>query len=212
MRSVADEGPRAPGAADAPRATPGAASNPETWVDAHGDYLFGYALARVRDPVRATDLVQETFLAALKGGGFAGRSTERTWLTGILKHKIADHFRRAGRETPFTDLEFFREGEAALFEREGWSKGVWQADQAPGDWSAKAGEELDRAAFWQAFWECVGGLPPRIAEVFVRREIDEVECDELCRTLGVSPNNLWVMLHRARLALRRCLENNWVGK
>src|ERR1044072_3112295 len=83
-------------------------SDPERWVDEHGDYLFKYALARLRDPAKAEDAVQETFLAALKGGkSFQGRSAEKSWLVGILKNKICDHYRKASRETPFTDLEFY---------------------------------------------------------------------------------------------------------
>ena len=85
----------------------GRLSDPERWVEEHGDYLFKYALVRMRDAARAEDLVQETFLAALKGGKqFAGRSAEKTWLIGIMKNKIADYFRKASRETSFSDLTF----------------------------------------------------------------------------------------------------------
>jgi len=90
-----------------------ALSDPERWVDEHGDDLFKFALARLRDPVKAEDFVQEAFLAALRGGSnFSGRSSERTWLTGILKNKIFDHFRKVGRETSFTDMEFYQDEES----------------------------------------------------------------------------------------------------
>ena len=83
-------------------------SDPEQWVELHGDYLFRYALMRLRDASKAEDAVQETFLAALRGGrNFAGRSAEKSWLVGILKKKVSDHFRKASRETPFTDLDFY---------------------------------------------------------------------------------------------------------
>ncbi|HEX4349991.1 MAG TPA: sigma factor, partial [Verrucomicrobiae bacterium] len=103
MRSMQADNPFTPTGAK-----PGSAlSDPERWVDEHGDYLFRFALARLRDPQRAEDAVQETFLAALKGGqNFAGRSAEKSWLTGILKNKIYDYFRKASRETSFTDLQF----------------------------------------------------------------------------------------------------------
>src|SRR5436190_9437225 len=82
--------------------------DPERWVDEHGDCLYRYALLRVRKPEIAEDLVQETLLVAVRTHArFAGRSTERSWLCGILKNKICDHFRKLGRETTFTDLEFF---------------------------------------------------------------------------------------------------------
>src|SRR5439155_1792701 len=83
-------------------------SDPERWVELYGDYLFKYALIRLRDAGKAEDAVQETFLAALRGGkSFAGRAAERTWLVGILKNKICDHYRKASRETSFTDLDFY---------------------------------------------------------------------------------------------------------
>src|SRR5580698_885671 len=89
-----------------------ALSDAERWVDEHGDYLFNFAFMRLRDPARAEDAVQETFLAALKGGSsFAGRSAERGWLVGILKNKICDHFRKVDREISFTDLEFYSDEE-----------------------------------------------------------------------------------------------------
>src|SRR5687767_14568300 len=90
--------------------------DPERWVDEHGDYLFKFALARLRDAAKAEDMVQETFLAALKGAErFAGRSAERSWLAGILKHKILDHFRKASRESSFTDLDFYADEESDRF-------------------------------------------------------------------------------------------------
>lgn len=105
---------------------PSRLSDPERWVDEHGDYLFKYALVRLRDAAKAEDLVQDTFLAALKGGkNFAGRSAEKTWLVGILKNKIADHFRKAGREMSFSDLSFYDDEEKNNFVAEGLSKGSW---------------------------------------------------------------------------------------
>src|SRR5882672_7151320 len=98
-------------------------SDPEQWVELHGDYLFKYALARLRDPARAEDMVQETFLAALKGGkSFAGRSAEKSWLVGILKNKICDHYRKASRETSFTDMEFYSDEESDRFIPDGMFK------------------------------------------------------------------------------------------
>ncbi|MSU58371.1 MAG: hypothetical protein EXS35_09350 [Pedosphaera sp.] len=97
-----------------------ALSDPERWVDEHGDYLFKYALMRLRDPARAEDAVQETFLAALKGGkSFQGRSAEKSWLVGILKNKICDHYRKASRETSFTDLEFHADEDHERFVADG---------------------------------------------------------------------------------------------
>src|ERR1700679_4306137 len=101
-------------------------SHPEQWVELHGDYLFSYALMRLRDTTKAEDAVQETFLAALKGGkSFAGRSAEKSWLVGILKNKICDYFRKAGRETSFTDMEFYSDEESDRFVQDGLFKDSW---------------------------------------------------------------------------------------
>lgn len=182
-------------------------SDPERWVDEHGDYLFNYALMRLQDRTKAEDFVQETFLAALKGRkSFAGRSSEKSWLVGILKNKICDHYRRAARETSFSDLEFFADEEDR-----GFDHGHWLAEKAPREWP-EAGAALDNAAFWEAYRSCAGKLPRNVNAVFSMREIDGIESREICSMLNISESNLWVMLHRARMALRRCLETNWFGK
>lgn len=186
--------------------------DPERWVEEHGDYLFRYALARLRDPVKAEDAVQETFLAALKAGNFAGRSAEKSWLTGILKNKIFDHFRKAGRETTFTDLDFYADEESDRFAADGLGKGGWIHDLGPVEWPADPGASLDNEVFWKTFNECAGKLPPKVSAVFCLREMDGVEGRVICGLLNISESNLWVMLHRARMALRRCLETNWFGK
>jgi RNA polymerase sigma-70 factor (ECF subfamily) len=187
-------------------------SDPERWVEEHGDYLFKFALLRLRDESLAEDMVQETFLAALKGGkSFQGRSAEKSWLAGILKNKVYDHFRRAARETPFTDLQFYDNEEADRFVNEGLGQGGWIHERGPQEW-AKAGESLDDEQFWQAYHSCAEKLPPKVAAVFNLREVDGLESKEVCTILDISESNLWVMLHRARMALRRCLEKNWFVK
>ena len=187
-------------------------SDPIRWVDEHGDYLFKYALMRLRDPHAAEDAVQETFLAALKGGKkFAGRSAEKSWLVGILKNKIYDHFRKASREPPFTDLQFYDDEESDRFVAAGMGKGGWIHELAPQEWS-KAGESLDNELFWKTYRDCAGKLPKTVAAVFNLREVDGLESKEVCAVLNISEGNLWVMLHRARMALRRCLETNWFDK
>lgn len=191
-------------------AKPKGLSDPERWVEEHGDHLFKFALMRLRDSARAEDLVQETFLAALKGGHkFGGRSAERSWLIAILKNKICDHYRKASRETSFTDMEFYSDEEGERFIPDGLFEGGWIHELGPLEWSTDPGSGLDREAFWKTFHECASKLPRNIAAVFTLREVDGVESKEICRLLSISENNLWVMLHRARMALRRCLETNW---
>jgi RNA polymerase sigma-70 factor (ECF subfamily) len=113
-------------------ASPPRLSDPERWVEDYGDYLFKFALVRLRDPAKAEDMVQETFLAALKGGDkFAGRSAEKSWLVGILKNKVCDHFRKASRETSLTDMEFYRDEEGDKFIPDGLFKGGWIHELGP---------------------------------------------------------------------------------
>lgn len=181
-------------------------------MELHGDYLFSYAVMRLRDTGRAEDAVQETFLAALKGGkSFAGRSAEKSWLVGILKNKIFDYYRKASRETSFTDLEFYSDEENDRFVADGLLKDCWIHELGPQRWSSP-GASLDSEMFWQTFHDCSSKLPKKVAAVFNLREVDGIEGKEICAMLNISDSNLWVMLHRARMALRRCMELNWFGK
>jgi RNA polymerase sigma-70 factor, ECF subfamily len=188
--------------------TPPTTTNPDRWVDEHGDCLYRYALLRVRRPELAEDLVQETLLIAVRTReSFAGRSSERSWLVGILKNKVCDHFRKAGRETSFTDLEFFDDEHSDKFD----GQDFWIHERGPIEWQPEGRAALDRAEFWAALRECLGKLPQRVADVFMLREIEEVDSRHVCATLNISESNLWVMLHRARMALRQCLELNFFG-
>lgn len=183
-----------------------ASIDPERWVDGHGDCLYRYALLRVRNPEVAMDLVQETLLAALKAADrFGGQSSERSWLCGILKHKICDHYRKQGRETSFTDMEFFSDESSEKFVAAGW----WIHMAGPKEWRPEPDEVMHSAEFWATMRDCLGKLPDRIANVFMLREMEEVPSKEICETLAISESNLWVMLHRARMALRECLATNW---
>jgi RNA polymerase sigma-70 factor (ECF subfamily) len=181
-------------------------ADPERWVDEHGDCLYRYALTRVRKEEVAEDLVQDTLLAAVRTHEkFGGRSTERSWLVGILKNKICDHFRKLGRETTFTDLEFFSDEHSDKFD----GADYWIHERGPSEWKPEGEEAMKRAEFWQALHGALGRLPERIAQVFMMREMDGVPSKEVCETLNISEANLWVMLHRARMALRLDLETNF---
>ena len=179
--------------------------DPEAWVDQHGDCLYRYALMRVRHPEVAEDLVQETLLAAVRTHkNFRGTSSERSWLCGILKNKICDHFRKLAREVSYTDLEFLEDEMSHKFINQGWNH-----DLGPAEWKPEAEAALDRKEFWETFRSCLDKLPQRVADVFMLREMEEMETAQICETLRISQNNLWVMLRRARMALRECLELNW---
>ena len=147
-------------------------SDPERWVDEHGDYLFKYALSRLRDPLKAEDAVQETFLAALKGGkSFQGRSAEKSWLVGILKNKICDHYRKAGRETAFTDLEFYSDEECDRFVPDVMFKDGWIHELGPQEWDSP-GASRDSEGVCQASRDCSNKLPTNIAPATHLRDVD----------------------------------------
>jgi len=181
--------------------------DPSEWVDQHGDYLFRYAMLRLRDRSVAEDLVQETFLAALKSrGSFAGGSSEATWLVGILKHKIADHFRHQAREAPLEDNDLRDQPDSSPFDGSGhWTSG-------PTDWGGNPADLYREKKFLDQFTKCLAGLSPNRANAFTLREIEGADTGEICKVLNVNETNLWVILHRARMQLRRCLETHWFKK
>jgi len=178
-------------------------SEPSTWVEAYGDVLYRYALSRLRDPQVAESIVQEALLAALESrASFAGRSSERTWLVGILKHKIYDHFRRQAREPSFEDVEELQEAEVSFTPQGRWL-------QEPGRWDPSPEVALEDAQLWAALDRCVEALPPRLAQIFTLREMEGIKGPELCKLLGITTTNLGVMLYRARARLRSCLEQSY---
>lgn len=184
--------------------------DPGAWVDLHGDYLFRYAKFRLRETSLAEDVVQETLLAALQAyQNFAGRGSERTWLVGILKHKITDYYRRTSRETASGQLEADASAHDEFFRDAGEWADHWRPEYAPSDWQADPAELFRQDEFWEVFAGCLSPLPARVQSAFTMREVDGLASEEICEVLGVTVNNLWVMLHRARLHLRRCLELNW---
>jgi RNA polymerase sigma-70 factor (TIGR02943 family) len=178
-----------------------AATSPNDWVDDHGDYLFNFAVGQVRDASVAEDLVQETFLAALKGADrFAGQCTERTWLISILRHKIYDHLRKHCREKKHR----VEPATAHLDDGDMDDAMLWLHDVAAESQSPSRRIELEE--FRANLEAALGKLPPRIAQVFQLYEIEETSGAEVCAKLNISESNLWVMLHRARKQLREHLE------
>ena len=177
--------------------------DPERWLREHGDILYRYALPRVRNPEVAADLVQDTFLAGMKGKErFAGQSTERTWLTSILKHKIIDFHRKAGREMGTDDLELVVPHSEDYLDR----KGKWKV--GPPEWETDPNSVLARKEFHDILAGCMGKLSEQQQRVFAMRELEHQDADEICETMDISSSNLWVILYRARLQLKKCLESH----
>jgi RNA polymerase sigma-70 factor (ECF subfamily) len=180
-------------------------------VQEHADTLFAFAVPRVRDRSAAQDLVQETFLAALRAeASFAGRSSERTWLFGILRNKLVDYYRLKARETSIVENESPGPDEGKFFHTEGLRKDAWVDSLAPQNW-AGPDESLVQKEFQNALQNCLARLPGKAAQVFLLREVDGLASEQICKDLNLSANNFWVMSHRARMALRRCLELHWFG-
>lgn len=178
---------------------------PERWVEAHADALYRYAATRLPRPADAEDAVQDTLLAALGSArAFRGDSAERTWLIGILKHKVADQLRAVERRPAIQDLGAEHPDDGGdLFTK----AGRWR--QPPAALSYDEADLLENDDFWTQFRRCRDGLPSRQARAFALHTEEEREPDETCKQLGISTTNLWVLLHRARLKLRACLEANW---
>ena len=181
--------------------------HPEIWVDRFGDYLYRFALARIKDPSLAEDLVQETLLAALQGRkGFQRRSALQTWLTAILKHKIIDHLRKKQRVQTIEDIDAVGETVDAFYEK----KGAWRI--RPGNWDGNPAKVLEQRQFMDILYRCLSELPERLAKAFMLREMEGLSTEELCKSLQITATNSWVMLYRARSYLRRCLEIYWFQK
>ncbi|HEX9749685.1 MAG TPA: sigma-70 family RNA polymerase sigma factor [candidate division Zixibacteria bacterium] len=189
----------------------GSADDPSSWLDQHGDYLYRMAYLRVRDRSAAEDIVQETLLAALRAWPhFQGASSVRTWLTGILKNKVVDHVRRTFQTETSEPVDESTERGTYGFTTEGRWVGHWDQRSGPVDWGDPH-TLMENRRFWEALDRCLAKLPKRLAAVFALREIEQMDTAELCKTLEITPTNLWVMLHRARRQVRHCLEIHWLG-
>lgn len=186
-------------------------SDPKEWIARHGDALFGFALRYVKDRAVAEDLVQEALLAALKSReNFAGQSTERTWIISILKYKVMDYFRKSGREVSLDEPDRVGDDDSDYI-TSGPDAGTWNPHRRPKAWSVDPSDPVEQKQFWEHLQRCLDGLDQRLAKVYTLRDIQEIEYDEVCNVLAVKPTHLRVLLYRARKALRRCLEANWIG-
>ena len=178
--------------------------NPSSWVDQYGEFLFRYAYSRLRDSNAAEEVVQETFLAGVRySEQFAGRGSERGWLTGILKRKIVDHVRARNKHDRVSAYEDEHDPSAQMFDAMGnWKPGAIR-------WSPSPGQNLEITELQTVVQECLSTLPQNQADVFVLSVMEELDSDEICRELNITPSNMWVRMHRARLGLARCVSSKW---
>jgi RNA polymerase sigma-70 factor (ECF subfamily) len=179
--------------------------DPHQWVKAHADYLYTYAIKRIDDSELARDLVQETFLAALqKVKNFEGRSTERTWLTAILKNKIIDVYRKKSSSIA-------KEVQQAEQEQQDFfaDDGHWNTSHRPVSFGIEQIDPLVNKEFNHVLQKCMQKLPALWMAVFTMKHIDDEDTHNICTELKVSPTNFWVIIHRTKLNLRACLQRNW---
>lgn len=178
--------------------------DPSIWVDEYGDYLFRYAKSRLRDPNAAEEVVQETFLAGVRySEQFAGKSSELGWLTGILKRKIIDYVRVRNKHNRASAYEDEHDPSAQLFDNLGnWKPGAL-------NWSPSPGEKIELEELKGVVKSCLATLPKTQADVFVLSVMEEMDSDKICQELDITPQNMWVRMHRARLGLAKCVGSKW---
>ncbi len=177
--------------------------NPNKWVDNYADYLFNYAVARVNNSDLAKDLVQDTFISALKSAkNFQGKSTERTWLVSIIKRKVIDHYRKINSKKGKAEvrMNFYNDGE---------NEGNWLEERVPQSWDNASEKAVENEELKKQLEACISNLPEKYEMVFRMKTIQEFETEEICKELDITASNLWVIIHRARTQLRKCMEDNW---
>lgn len=178
--------------------------SPDQWVAKYGEYLMRYAIFRLRDPARAEDAVQETFLAALRNlDRYDGKVEIKYWLRGILRNKIVDIIRKSVRETPLEEPETYDRPDDLRMR-------IWGLpSDEPKPWKFEPHQAFEEEEFWRIFREAVDELKSPIREAFVLRELEGISSEEVCKALDITPNNLWVMIHRARAQLKSRIEEQW---
>ncbi|MDG1227666.1 MAG: sigma-70 family RNA polymerase sigma factor [Polaribacter sp.] len=175
----------------------------DKWVDNYADYMYNYALVRINDVNLAKDLVQDTFFSALKSAkNFQGKSTERTWLISILKRKIIDHYRKINSKKGQSEvrMNFYDNGE---------NSGNWLEERVPQSWDNYSERSIENQELKSQLDACIEDLPKKYEMVFRMKTIQDLETEEICKELEITASNFWVIIHRARIQLRKCMEDNW---
>jgi len=185
---------------------------PEKWIERYADSLLGFAYARINRQEVAEDLVQDTFFSALKAQDtFRQDSSEKTWLISILKRKIIDYYRKKSTQSELNVLDKdSKDGFMShFFEAEGSHDGHWTDAAAPKTWGGDFDTGVESEEFYNILQGCLGKLPEKWAAVFTLKNLDDLKSEEICKELGIAPSNYWVIMHRAKLQLRECMEMNW---
>jgi RNA polymerase sigma-70 factor (TIGR02943 family) len=196
--------------------TPGL--EPERWIERYADYLYSFAYARLRKQEVAEDLVQDTFFSALRArDSFLNNASEKTWLVSILKRKVIDYYRKKSTQNELNIFDrpakgeegsndyFFQDKTAAV-------PGHWAESAVPLTWKKDFETSVESDEFYDIVKNCMTKLPEKTAAAFTLKNMDGLDTDEICKELNITPSNYWVMMHRAKLILRHCMEQNWFNK
>ncbi|HMR14941.1 MAG TPA: sigma-70 family RNA polymerase sigma factor [Mariniflexile sp.] len=177
--------------------------NPNKWIDLYADYLYNYTISRVNDGIMAQDLVQDTFLAALKSmKNFKGEANELTWLISILKRKIIDHYRKVNSNKGKAEVRI-------TYNDDYETEGDWLEERVADPFDKTAEDTMQNDELGDAIFSCLNKLPEKQAEVFRMKSIEGLDTDVICNELNITASNLWVIIHRARTAMAACLKENW---
>lgn len=177
------------------------------WVYKYSDPLFHYALRRIADEELCKDLVQDTFLSAWRNkDNFRGEASVKNWLFLILKRKVVDHFRKGYNKDVIESINEDHQ-DKTYFDADGH----WKTGMYPKSLTVKFNETVESKDFHKVFSSCKRKLKDVQQAVFVMKYVDELDSDEICRTLGLTPSNFWIIMHRAKVQLRGCLEKNWIN-
>jgi RNA polymerase sigma-70 factor (ECF subfamily) len=180
--------------------------DPARWAGAYSKYLFSFSMNRLKDKQKAEDMVQDTFLKALKKiNQFKGTCSERTWLTAILKNNIYDLLRRESKISRLEDTDAAIENEDEYFDE----NGQWKKGSRPGFWQADKLDSLEKKELFIVFDKCINNMPAQWASVFNRKHLEDEKSENICKELNITPSNLWTIMHRAKLMLRGCMERFW---
>jgi RNA polymerase sigma-70 factor (TIGR02943 family) len=181
---------------------------PHLWVDRYADYLYGYAISRLNNEEQAQDLVQDTFLSALeKAEAFRGDSNERTWLTAILKYKIIDVYRKKSAVFISRDEYGTATDEEEYFDPD---LNNWKREHWPAPFGVEEHDPLHNKEFMGVLQKCMQRLPPLWLSVFKLKHMEDEKTEIICRDMRISSSNYWVIIHRAKVNLRSCLQKNWI--
>ncbi len=188
--------------------------NPQAWIKDYADYLYNYAMYRTKNSALSEDLVQDTFVSAYKAkDNFKGNASEKTWLVTILKNKIIDYYRKSSTKM---QINISQLGDAADYffdtTAEDGAQDGWRANTVPGAIKMDGLDLTEQNELNGVIMNCFDKLPEQWGTISRMKLVDDMDTEEITKTFNITKSNFWVILHRAKVQLRDCLQNNWVNQ